>query len=340
MGITVAIVDESASLLSRSNPRAWLWELPPEQTGALTFHLPLHVRALEVVHAPDEVIEQQIREHLPEAFAAGLIDPPLYRWGERAYQSTADDLLSSDQNIRLHAFAEVATLGEGLAGAAFHGLIRLGYGALRRDRDEIARGLAYMRSRRQVLFSPLGTEPSTLALQPEPSDCEGMSVFNQLTIVAGSPGVLQPHDVDGPLPPVKELAQQALELLFQSPSSFLSVHAVDALHALVEVQQLIAPQSEVGGPGAGWLGSWWRAYLWSLRACTTLVNLGREPRMRDHHHQFDTIDALTQAAIASCEAHDVKVVVALRRLAEMGIIEESLALEAGAAKLSATECTA
>ena len=131
-------------------------ELPPETSGALTFHLPLEIFALEEAGAGPEVIQARTAAGLAEAYRSGLVDPPFYRWAVEHHRPAAAALLSASADDRLAAFASVRTLGEGLVGAAFHGLIRTGYGALRRDADEIARGLAYLRTRRQVLQGPGG----------------------------------------------------------------------------------------------------------------------------------------------------------------------------------------
>ena len=334
----MAYHDDSGPGQGRSDPGAWLRELPPENPNGFTFHLPLQIQALEIVSAPPEVIAEQIERSLPDAFASGLKDPPKYRWAEAAYRPLAADLLSEDDTTRLQAFASVAPLGEGLAGAAFHGLIRLGYGALRRDQDELARGLAYLRSRRQVLFS-LGPWPVVAPpLQPSAKELKGLSIFDQLDLVAGGSGVLQATDSAGPIPSVADLCQQALDLMIARPSSFIAVHAVDALHALVEVQHLVYGPAPVADQGSGVFAGWWRAYLWSLRACGTLVALTPETVSEKPYRRYANFVALTDAAISSCEAHDIKVVVALRRLTELGIIDEAAALDAGSAKLSATEC--
>jgi hypothetical protein len=315
----------------------WVRGLPPERSDGLTFHLPLEVMALEHVGANRVVVEQRIHQNLADVLSQGLKDPPLYRWAERAYSPTARELLAEDSETRRRAFAKVAPLGEGLAGAAFHGLIRLGYGCLRRDEQEIARGLAYLRSRRHVLASPHGAYMASEEVQPTKADFKGVSIFDQLTIASGSYGNLRPEDIDGPLPRITALCTEALELVQQRPSSFIAVHTVDALHALVEFESLV-----VGGPPAddhrgSLLLSWWRAYLWALRTCAALV--ADEPANPSHFAktQFSAFPELIAAAIDSGETHDLKLVVALQRLTELGVITPNAALEVGSAKLRATQ---
>lgn len=317
----------------------WLRELPPELTGGLTFHLPLEVQALETAGVARRLVRERAERRLPEAFAVGLVDPPLYRWAQERYAAIAVDLLSDDSETRAKAYAAAAPLGAGLAGAAFHGLIRLGYGSLRRDAAEVARGLAYMRTRRQVLFSgtpePLGGD----VVFPKGNELGDSSIFDRLHLVAGSLGVLRLGDVHAEVPPVRVLCEEALRLLFRNPGSFVAVHAVDSLHALVEFDRLVNRTSAVEKMTQGSLGGWWRAYLWSLRACAVLVDATPPQPPQKTPAKFADFAALTDAAVASCEVHDIKLVLALRRLVEFGVTDEGAALEAGAAKLATTECS-
>ena len=319
--------------------KAWVRTLPPELTGQLTFHLPLELQALELAGARDDVVRDRILRRTQAAFAIGLVDPPLYRWAERAYAETAAGLLDAKPETRLLAFARVAPLGAGLAGAAFHGLIRLGFGALRRDPREVARGLAYLRTRPQVLFMPSAGDSDALPLLPGAVDLSGATIFEALALVAGSPGVLGPAQVAGPVAPPAELCAAAIGLLLRNPSSFLAVHTVTGLHALAEVEALVVGRPPCAESPRGPLAGWWRAYAWALQACATLVEAmppqtgGRAPE------SFPDVTAMTRAAIDSCEAHDVKVAVALSRLASMGVVHPTRALEAGARKLAATECS-
>jgi hypothetical protein len=293
--------------------------------------------ALEFVGADRLVVEQRIEQNLSEVMSHGLKDPPLYRWAERAYRTAASSLLSDDPETRRRTFAMIAPLGEGLAGAAFHGIIRLGYGSLRRDELEIARGLAYLRARRQVLASPHGAYVASEEVQPTRADFKGVSIFDQLNIVSGSYGILRPEDIDGPLPPITSLCADALALVRQRPASFIAIHTVDALHALVEFEHLVlGVRPEDDHRGSAML-SWWRAYLWALRTCAALV--ADEPATPTHRseQQCASLSDLIAAAIDSGETHDLKLVVALQRLTELGFITPDAALEAGSAKLGATQ---
>ncbi len=347
--------------------KALVNELPPETTGALTFHLPMEMVALADAGATPEQIDEIVEVRLAEAFAAGVIDPPLYRWGIERYRDVARRLLDPEAAVRCAAFSEVVPLGEGLAGAAFHGLIRLGYGCWQRDEGEIARGLAYLRSRRQVLAGPCppGAGPSGLAEPPVPpgladampdvSDQAGVTVFDLLNLVAGtgvpglSAGVSGPanaavsgsanpvvRDAPSPVDPAA-LAAEAVALVARNPSSFVAVHALTGLHALVEVDRLVggAPPS-VGLGSNRVLVSWWTAMAVAVRACSVLM-AQRDPEAEPAGDpaQALTIDEVVARSPASGETHDVKLAVALRRLVRFGLLDEAVAVQCGIRRLAA-----
>lgn len=311
-------------------------ELPPETSGALTFHLPLEVFALQHAGAPAEVIEARLAAGLADAYREGLIDPPLYRWAVQEYEPVAATLLSANLGERVEAFAQVATLGEGLAGAAFHGLIRLGYGALRRDADEVARGLAYLRSRRQVLRGPdLGER--RIATMPPVSELDGVTVFDQLSMAAAAGGD-DVADPDCSLPPAAELARRAGVLVHHDASSFVSVHAMTGLHALCEVHALVTGAAPSAALDASVLHSWWRAYAIALEACTLVVQATPKVGRTDCAPTFHDTPGMLAAAVASGDTHSVKLAVAVSRLAEFGVIDVASAWDLVAVKLGVDEC--
>ena len=315
-------------------------ELPPEHRERLTFHLPLEVQALEVAGASVDEIRDRINRRLPTAFAASLVDPPLFRWAESHYQGVSTRLLDGDATVRKAAFAEVAALGPGLAGGAFHALIRIGYGALRRDPKEIARGLAYLRVRRQVLFNSEPTQSPTGLSLPTPGELGGTSVFDQLDLVAGDRAMVE---VGGPLrslPSPTELCAKAMALVERDPSSFIAIHTVTSLHALAEIDHLITGRPTVAdSSGDPVIGSWWRALWHAITACAVLVELGSRGSPTRPRLTFTGLEGLVAASVESCEVHDLKISVALSRLVELGVTSERSALVVGEEKLAATECT-
>lgn len=316
--------------------------LPPEHQERLTFHLPLEIQALEVAGAAEDVVRDRIEQRLPPAFRNSLVDPPLFRWAESHYMDVAERLCSSDQETRRRAFSEVSALGAGLAGGAFHPLIRFGYGVLRSDPHEIARGLAYLRVRRQVLFpghAP-SLHPTDLAM-PTPQELEGTSVFDQLDLVAGEQALFHHEDQSSELAPVTELCKRACELVNHDPASFIAVHTVTGLHGLVEVDRLVSGRRDAGdSPDDPLMANWWRAMSDAITASSILVKASPPaPRARPVVSQRH-MESLVSASVESCEVHDLKISVSLARLVELGVTTEQEALATGAAKLSATECTA
>ena len=320
-------------------------DLPPELTGGLTFHLPMEIVALQMAGASADVIAERSRQRLSEAFADGMIDPPLYRWAVRHYAPIATALLGDDVTARAAAFAQVVPLGDGLAGAAFHGLIRLGFGALTGQVDEVARGLAYLRTRRQVLASTGSLRDSALLVEtsmPTVADLEGSTVFDQLNLVAGASSHLGFAPPQKELPTVASLCHGALALVRRNPSSFVSVHALTGVHALCEVHRMVegvapAPHDSLDAHA---MAPWWRTYQWALHACTVLVMDTPPQAIPAAHAEIDSFEALQRAAVDTGETHDVKVVLAMRRLTEFGLLSLETVLEVGTLKIAAAECAA
>ncbi len=316
-------------------------ELPPETTGALTFHLPMEVAALELAGADPALIEQRIALRLAEAYATGLVDPPLYRWAVEHYGPIGQALLSDDPAERVAAFGGINTLGDGLAGAAFHGLIRLGYGLWRRDHAEVARGLAYLRTRRQVLICGAVTPTMVSAPPPLPpaDQLDGVTVFDLMNLAAGSedPAALVPPG-EGPLN-LQRLAGAATALVERNPSSFVAVHTVTGLHGLCELHHAVAGPVDRTSPLADTLlAGWWHAYAVALGAATVVMGRFAAEEVPAAVHVHDDAEALLADAVSSGETHNVKLVLALRRLEQFGVLDEADVRRLGAVKLAASEC--
>lgn len=321
-------------------PLAAVVELPPETSGALTFHLPLEVFALQAAGADPAVIESRIADRLADAYRDGLVDPPLYRWAVEHHRPIARDLLDPSPAVREAAFRSILPLGDGLAGAAFHGLIRLGYAAWRGEVEEVARGLAYLRTRRQVLAGGAGGAGAGSGAMPPPDERQGATVFDLLNLAAGAGGRDDLTDPAAALPSPRAMAARAADLVRHDASSFVAIHAVTGLHGLVEVHRLVtgaAPGDDVAGTV---LAPWWRAYAAALRACALVVEGTPRVGTPECTETFTDVEVLVRAAIDSGDTHSVKLVVALRRLVELGLVDEPTLLELGAIKLAVDECDA
>lgn len=314
--------------------------LPPDHARGLTFHLPLELQALEFAGAPAELIADRVDQRLPEAFASSLVDPPLYRWSERHYEGAGERLASDDVDERRRAFEEIASLGPGLAGAAFHPIIRMAYGALRADAHEMTRGLAYLRTRRQVLFAgrPRRVDPAEVEM-PTPADLEGISVFEQIDFISGEPAFYSGAGEDAALPTVAELCSQAMGLVRRNPTSFIAIHAVTGLHALVEIANHLSPRHELGGvPDDPLLETWWQAMSNAVSASAVMQrSTAAEPEYATG--TFANLESLVETATTSPEVHDLKLSISLSRLVALGVTTEREAIALGARKLAATECS-
>jgi hypothetical protein len=315
-----------------------IFDLPPEMAGGLTFHLPMEMVAWADASAPRHIVEARVRERLVEAYATGLVDPPLYRWAVGHYQTTAEALLSERVNERLAAFRTVHALGDGLAGAAFHGLIRLGYGAWQRDEAEVARGLAYLRTRRQVLASAAGFDDGIIAVPddlPGADVAEGTTVFDLLNLVAGTglPGrvLIDPASIS-----VRTLVAEACGLVRRNPSSFVAVHAVTGLHALCEVHIAVTGDVPTDPLADSPLWSWWQSYAVAAAACALIVESSVAETDRQYDGRYGVVsalDGLVANSVHSGDTHDVKLAVALRRLVGVGLISEPDAIATELARL-------
>ena len=322
-------------------------ELPPEMPGGLTFHLPMELVALRDAGATDDIVLARRNERLAEAYAEGLVDPPLYRWAVGRYGPTASALLSQDPDRASAAVAEIEPLADGLAGAAFHGLIRLGYGAWQRDASEIARGLGYMRTRRQVLAAPVQTSNvpsrnrSSVDL-PSSEKRAGATVFDLLNLAAGTVECSTPDDSRSPT--ARSLGLAAGALVQRNPSSFVAVHALTGFHALCELHLLVAGDAPNGtaqapnGTAQAPSPAWWMSYATALRACRLLVESEPPEAVAGYDDALgtvNTIDDLVAAAVRSNETHDVKLAVSLRRLVRFGLFSEAEACSIGVSRLAA-----
>lgn len=325
--------------------RETVFDLPPELSGALTFHLPMELQALEHAGASPAIVAARVEERLTEAYREGMIDPPLYRWAVRRYEPVATALLSDDQATRSRAFAEVLPLGDGLAGAAFHGLIRLGYAAWARDTAEVARGLAYLRTRRQVL-APICADPAALAPAdldvdlPPPAERQGATVFDLLSLAAGT-GEPARRAGETRSRTLRSGLQEGLRIVRRNPSSFVAVHALTGFHALCEVHVLVCgmPPDDATFEGTP-TSSWWDAFLVAARACAILVESEPPEALAAYDGSYGTvgsIEELVTASTRSDDTHDVKLAVALRRLVGFGLLSEDDALSAGLARLAAAQ---
>lgn len=307
-------------------------DLPPELVGGLTFHLPLVIQALEVLggRRPQRELTES---ELANAFDRGMVDPPFYRWAVDAYEDVALDLVSGSTGTKLAALERVEELGSGLAGAAFHGLIRLGYGASRSDPREVARGLAYMRTRRQVLQSdrsPSLADSHVPLTTPSKQVLEGATIFDQFNLVAGEPIDDRPEPDATPA----SLLAAAIRLFHSQPSSFVTVHMLTSLHALVEVTELVVPGASARAMKDSPLASWWRSMQVAHAVATRVVKLQGAGTGRHSVGATRSLTTLVYTCVDSSEIHTIKVATSMLRLHGFGLVDDDAAAGVLEAKLS------
>lgn len=310
---------------------ATIGELPPELSGGLTFHLPMELAALRYARADEHEIAARLSDGLSAAFAAGMVDPPMYRWAVDRYRSTAEQLLDIASSERLAALADIEPLAEGLAGAAFHGLIRLGYACWVGDPLEVARGLAYLRTRRQVLASPPRTELTRSAERdvPPPDLRSGATVFELLNVAAASHAC---RCASGEASP-RHLALEAGRLVRRNPSSFVAIHALTSLHALCEFDVAVSGDVDSDGP----LAPWWQALATAHRACALVVDSAPSEDGPDGAivDVPTTMVELLAGAVRSADTHELEVAMSLDRLVALGVLDAAEAVVIGTARRSA-----
>jgi hypothetical protein len=320
------------------NDPEFVRDLPPELSGGMTFHLPLVMHALEALGVEADDVRRTLTEtELANAFARGLVDPPFYRWALDQYAGAGAALISSDSDVRRSAFAAVEPLGAGLAGAAFHGLIRLGYGCLAKDAREITRGLAYLRSRRQLLLDrpkeDMGLpnrETSDLKASANAEALDGATIFDQFNLVAA--------DVErafSPNPSPRELVNTAVQIFLRHPESFVAVHGLTSAHALAEFTELLAPGA-LSGANALPNTTWWHALEDAHAVAQRIVDLEASTYARVS--PSEPYDTLLHSAARSGETHTVKVAASLMRLHELDLVDEAVVRDALTQKLHCADC--
>lgn len=205
----------------------------------------------------------------------------------------------------------------GLAGGAFHGLIRLGYAVstLSVPREEVAAALAYMADVHLPLgagepSAGAGTAPASLeslmaraASDPAATGYVGKHglIFDDLADVAVRPQFAPLLDAASLGPRTLEEAARAALVLYASTANFTALHCVTATHAL----RMIAPLSSDMELATRVLC---RALLtaYVTIAAPKLADAAACDRMRAR--AVPGWDAIAEAACASDDEHVIKIV--------------------------------
>jgi hypothetical protein len=203
----------------------------PTLDNGLTLHAPMLATALVRLGADDALVTERVREESKRAVKL--------KAGAEGYASTFHQFKSASTSPALDHRAL-----NGLAGAGFHGLIRLAYALESGCADEVAAGWAYLRSAHTVL-PPYSTAPAidlrdwasalrAAALTPLPE--RGLIV--ESLVSASKTDLFSAHALDPESVSLTALAALALEIYFAGPN-IDTLHAVTGVHALrVVLEQL------------------------------------------------------------------------------------------------------
>ena len=305
----------------------YVFGLPPETSDGLTFHLPLEIQARRVLGQTDNEILPSVSTALHQAYTAGLVDPPNYRNAVVYYLPVARAVLGNSKAERLKAWTRIVPLAEGLAGAAFHGVIRLAYGLLLENANEAARGMAYMRCRRKVLACDL--ESRAVVCDAREIGLElpvAGAIFDRLDYVAGDPGL----SVDSLTGDPHLIAEEVLALFARTPSEFIAIHALTGLHALSEITECMR------GVADSQIQIWWRSFELALRVIESILHDAIREDTADAMPLVSSDQAI-RSALASANSHTIKSTVSLHRLERHGLINAHQAQRAVTLLLAASK---
>ncbi len=293
----------------------------------LSSHLPMALVALHRLGADDVRLAEfadryrhrlaPIRDETPvtsfDGWLAARGQPDAYA-AVRPYLAARVRDEGVDQALRRH----LPHLVDGVAGAAFHGVIRLAYALESASADRVAAGLAYLTSVHQPLGARGAQDPRTddpvVALTGLREDRElcaaapaARTIGARMRAVAahrGFDGVVDRLAV-GPDTPARLTA--AALALYARTDDFTALHGVTGSHAISLVAPFIEDRSA--------LSSWWfqalaAAYL-TIGAPALDDPAAPVARWLEHPADWATV---TSAATRSDDEHVVKLVYSAREL--------------------------
>jgi hypothetical protein len=185
----------------------------PTLPNGLTNHAPMLAIALARLGAPDDVIVQRATHE-----------------GRNAKSFDAKSAETAPQVSSEHGL-------DGLAGAGFHGLIRLAYGFDAMHAGEIACGLAYLK--KASLYLPANTSAPLIGFSDWFSaicdarypPIEGDLLISELLQLAAKTSTFSQFQVHPETVPLAALAAEAMRLYMERPS-IDTLHGITACHAL------------------------------------------------------------------------------------------------------------
>jgi hypothetical protein len=316
-------------------------ELRPDFAGGLSNHVSMGLYSLSALGGTAADLERYAAAHwsaleaLPTAPGPSIATDSWTRWlgkpealnGFRHFFRAELARLGRDAMLR----AYLPDLSPGIGAAAFHALIRTGYGVRFGDDDEVTDGLAYW----ATAFLPLGDlgspgrerdplsvlagihESPSLAARRLPGRLISDQMSGAAALPAFAPAVSSLAVSEATL---ADLAGLSLRLYLQS-GDFTALHAVTATHA----HRLISPFMD---PAAQALRYHWQALA------AAYVSVGAPALAAPASGQSPPWKVTIQKALSSLDDHDLKLVEIARE--EESFYREPLYRRAAARRMRLT----
>ncbi len=273
--------------------------------NALADHLPMTLAALKHMGASELRRAVYARDYVEHKHLRPLAASDT----ELAARTAMRSRIEADGRASVLA-AELATLGRGIGAGAFHALIRVAYGIVEEDDDEIAAGLVYWRD----VFLDLGA--TSLPREAKRFDVRMAldSVRTSLADVArrigdrGHISAQMEHVADDtafdlacghPSFDESSLGEIAAAMVraFAATQSFRLLHAMTATHALRIVLPLARDSDQL-------MQDFWRAVV------AVYVSAGAPPLPAERmwQQEFDAVPAWSLLNAQACESEDEHVI--------------------------------
>jgi hypothetical protein len=313
-------------------------ELRPDFAGGLSNHLSMGLYSLSSLGGTPADLERYAAAHWPALEALPTEPGPSIdteswtRWlgkpealnGFRRFFRAELARLGRDATLR----AYLPGLSPGIGAAAFHALIRTGYGVRFGDDDEVTDGLAYWATAFLSLgaLGPPGRERDPLSLlariHETPSlagrELPGRLISDHMRAAAVSPAFAPAvSSLAVSEATLADLAGASLRLYLQS-GDFTALHAVTATHAY----RLLAPFIDPAAQGL--------RYHWQALAAA-YVSVGAPALAAPASGQSPPWKATIQKALSSLDDHDLKLVEIARE--EESFYQEPLYRRAAARRM-------
>ena len=297
------------SLLARNQ------KLRPDYGGGFSNHVSMGLYSLSALGASASQLTRFADAHWPSLEPLSReAGPRLARgsWSERLGQAAAlngylaffaDEVAREGRDATLRRY--LPGLLPGIGAAAFHALIRTGYGVRFRDDGEVVAGLAYWATAFLPLgpLGPAGVERDPRALltrvheTPTLAGLElpGRLIHGKMKSAAALPGFGAVVDALSPGDATLAAIAASTVRLYAESGDFTALHAVTGTHAYRMLEPYVEPR-EAG-----------LRYLWqALVAAYVSIGAPRlvEPPAGEPPAWLDSI----RAATASLDEHDIKLV--------------------------------